>query len=149
MPNTPNSRGRPRRVSTEVLGDAPTPEPAEQAVIEIPTVELLPDTPAERPKPDAELTPEQRRIRDLENQLALERGKKDVEPELETVTADNAETIVIHFLEDGLTSLGKVWPRGQELEFVRGGQAYRDTCDRQGRSWVELRDNEFAQVERF
>ena len=47
------------------------------------------------------------------------------------------------------TALGKVWYRGQELEFAPDSPAYRDTCDRTGRSWLDLRSNEFAQVERY
>ncbi len=105
-------------------------------------------TPA-RPVPEQQLTPEQRRIRDLENQLALERGRKDPEPEFDPVPADAQETIRIHFVAEGLTALGQVWHRGQELEFVPGSAAYRDTCDRFGRSWLDLRDDPAAQEARW
>lgn len=103
-----------------------------------------------RPVPESELTRDERRIRELENQLALERGKKDPEMELEPPSAlDDTGNILIHFLEDGLTVLGHVWFRGQEIEFQPGGRAFRDTCDRHGRSWLELVDNEFGQVDRW
>ena len=106
--------------------------------------------PPSRPVPESELTPEQRRIRELEDILARERGRKD--PELELVVPavpGDPENIVIHILENGFTALGKVWYQGQELEFEPDGQAYRDTCDRTGWSWLELRGDEFAQVERW
>jgi len=103
-----------------------------------------------RPVPESQLSPEQRRIRELEDQLAQERGRKDPEPELVVPEHPGAAgNILIHFLEDGFTALGKVWYRGQELEFEPDSQAYRDTCDRTGRSWLELRGNDFAQVKRW
>lgn len=112
-----------------------------------------PTTPAvssERPAADAELTDDQRRIRDLEHQLARERGVKD--PDVDLVVPEqpgSPDNILIHFLEDGLTALGQVWYRGQELEFEPGGAAYEDTRDRNGFSWLDLRGDEFAQVERW
>lgn len=96
------------------------------------------------------LTPEQVRIQELENLLAAERGRKDVEPELEVVDRPGDDgNIIIHFLEDGFSALGHVWYRGQELEFVPGSQAYKDTFDRRGRTWLDLRHDEFAQVDRW
>lgn len=101
-----------------------------------------------RPVPETELSPEQLRIRQLEDQLARERGAKD--PEGELVAADkDGENILIHFLEDGFTALGQVWLRGQELEFTVGSPAYKDTLDRTGRSWLDGRKNEFDQVDKF
>jgi hypothetical protein len=113
-----------------------------------------PPTPPPAPGPTEpvlapqQLTPEQRRIRELEHQLAKERGHKDPATQLETPTADG-ENILIHFLEDGFTALGQVWYRGQELEFTKGSAVYRDTCDRNGRSWLDLCRDDFAQVERY
>jgi hypothetical protein len=147
----PNPRGRPRRVSPSEPQLESQPPVGEPDTDEAPTAgPVEAPAPAARPVPESQLTPEQKRIRELENQLALERGKKDVEPDTyETANAEAGEPFVIHFLEDGITSLGKVWLRGQEIEFAPGGQAYRDTCDRHGRSWVDLRNNEFGQVERW
>lgn len=105
---------------------------------------------AERPVPESELTPEQQRIRDLENQLAQERGRKDPEVEFDPPAKPGAaDNILIHFLEDGITALGHIWRRGQELEFEPGSAAYRDTCDRFGRTWLELVDDEFGQIDRW
>jgi hypothetical protein len=103
---------------------------------------------ASRPAADAELTPDQLRIRDLENRLALSEGKKDVEPVL-VKPGSGSDNILIHFLEDGLTALGVVWMRGQELEFTPGSQPYEDTKDRHGVSWLSLVDDDFAQVEKY
>lgn len=116
-----------------------------------PQVADPPPAPAQhRPVPESQLTPEQRRIRELEDQLAKERGRKDPDPELVEPASPGADgNIRIHFLEDGFTALGQVWYRGQEIEFEPGGRAYADTCDKFGRSWLEMRADEFAQVERF
>jgi hypothetical protein len=104
----------------------------------------------ERPVPEAQLSPEQRRIRDLEHQLALERGRKDTEPELAALARPgDAGNILIHFVDDGFTALGHVWRRGQELEFEVGSRAYQDTFDRTGWSWLALRDDENAQISRY
>lgn len=117
----------------------PYPEPTPR----FPVVE-----PGARPVPESQLSPEQRRIRELEDRLAQEMGRKDPDPELEVAPADGSN-ILIHFLEDGFTALGTVWYRGQELEVAPGSPAYRDTCDRRGRSWLELRNDEFGQVEKY
>lgn len=136
-------RGRPRSTTT-------APEP-EVPVQDVPPVEDVPlNDIDERPIPESELTPEQRRIRDLENQLAVERGKKDPEVELEKPRKAGAPgNICIHFVEDGLSALGHIWVRGQELEFDPKGQAYKDTCDRNGNSWLDLVDDDSAQMERW
>lgn len=105
-------------------------------------------TVAARPVPEAQLSPEQRRIRLLEDTLAKERGRKDVEPAAEQLAADAAAgALVIHFLETGLTALGKVWYRGEQRLF--DAQAYADTCDRNGNSWLDLADDEQTQIARY
>ena len=102
---------------------------------------------------EQELSPEQQEIKRLRDMLAQERGHKDVdpiyEPETAVAAAPAGEVIRIHFLEDGLTALGKVFYRGEELEFVVGSAAHKDTFDRLGRSWLDLRKDEFGQVDRF
>lgn len=95
-----------------------------------------PDVPPSRPKPDNELTPEQLRIRELEHKLALQSGSSEPAEQFDDVA--DGEKILIHVLEDGFTALDRVWYRGQEIEFVKGGQAYKDTFDRAGESWLNL-----------
>jgi hypothetical protein len=99
-------------------------------------------------KRDDELTPEQREIKFLRDQLARSEGKKEYEPEVEEL-APGETNIVVHFLEDGLTVNGRVMYRGDELEFAPGSRAYQDTFDRLGRSFLQLRHDEFGQVDRW
>lgn len=55
---------------------------------------------------------------------------------------EDGQEILIHVREDGFTANGRVWYRGQELLFEAGSEAYRDTQDRHGRSWLALSDND-------
>lgn len=97
-----------------------------------------------------ELTAEQQEIKYLRDQLAKATGKKDIEPVVdELAKPGDSNNILIHFLEDGLSALGQIWYRGQELEFELDSRAYKDTFDKLGRTWLDLRHDEFAQVERF
>jgi hypothetical protein len=135
-------------------GTDPVPAPALEPAREPAPARRLHSVPAATPHtppvPESELTPEQRRIRDLENQLALERGRKDPEQEFEVASEPaDGDNIIIHFVADGFTALGHVWRRGQELEFTVGGGAYLDTCNRFGWSWLELRDNPAAQEDKW
>lgn len=95
-------------------------------------------------------TPEQNEIAYLKDQLARMSGKRDILPEAEAVnTDDDGEVIRIHFLEDGFTVNGRMMYRGDELEFALGGGAYRDTFNKLGKTWLDYRLDEFAQVERY
>lgn len=53
-----------------------------------------------------------------------------------TESAPEPQTILIHVLHDGFTAHGKVWFRGQEIEYSTTDQAYLDTLDRFGESWL-------------
>lgn len=89
-------------------------------------------------------------IRELQDQLAKERGRKDSEPEFEMLAQPGSgENIVIHILEDGFTALGQIWYRGQELEFEVGSQAYKDTFDRRGQTWLSLAGDDGAQIDKW
>lgn len=147
MPNRKTSRPAGEQKIIDVLGGSgfDDTEPA-PVTVDVAPARVVANT---RPVPDSELTPDQRRIRDLEHQLALERGKKDTEPELAAPPQPGDGNILIHFVEDGITALGVVWYRGQELEFEPGSPAYLDTCDRNGRSWLALADDESAQIDRW
>ena len=148
MPRTtPN-----RKVDREIIDVLDTPQPTGTDPVPAPVaapapafrLHSVPDRPAAPAQPD---TAEQRRIKELEDRLAQELGKKDPEQEYEQPA--DGERILIHFVADGLTSLGHIWYRGQELEFTVGSQAYRDTCDRNGRTWLSLRDDPEAQERRW
>lgn len=112
---------------------------------EIISVELVADEVAE---PD--LTPEQQEIQFLKEQIAQLTGVQDVLPEVDELSNPGDENnIIIHFLEDGFSALGRVFYRGDELEFEVGSRAYQDTFDKRGKSWLQLRTDEFAQVDRW
>lgn len=140
----PNSgRRESRHVSPVVVSETTLAGSAVDGAAEPAPVE--PQAPAQ-----VELTPDQLHIKHLENTLAVERGRKDVEPEVEELSdPGSGDNIIIHFLEDGFTALGQVWYRGQDLEFERTSQAYKDTFDRLGRTWLDLRNDEFTQAERW
>lgn len=100
--------------------------------------------------PDHQLSPEQQEIKRLRDQLARETGRKDLGvPVAELTKPGDTSNILVHILEDGFTALGKVWYRGDELEFEPQGRAYKDTFNKRGETWLELRHNEFAQAERW
>lgn len=96
-----------------------------------------------RPVPEEELTPEQREIRMLKDQLARQNAKKVDAAEEFFENSDDG--ILVHFVADGLTSNGRTFYRGQEVTF--GPQAYAATLDRHGNSWLKMSDEE--QMDRF
>lgn len=117
-------------------------EPAE-------AVQTVKDVP---PTPTAALTAEQKKIRELENQLAIANANKFDSAQDEFVVATSDNKLLIHVLEDGLTFNGQVWYRGQEIEFdLPGGggdtQPFEDTKDRHGKTWLAL--DEAAQMRRW
>lgn len=127
----------------------PTPELIEDETL-VPTPGLVDD------ESQFEMTPEQSMIEQLKEQLAQQQAllaklTGHVEPvrQAQPEPVDEGGTIRIHFLEDGFTALNKVFYRGDELEFEPGSQAYLDTCDRNGKSWLEYRNDEFGQVDRW
>jgi hypothetical protein len=94
------------------------------------------------------VTPEQLRIKELEDTLARERAAKDVGVYVSD-SRQVGDKILLHFLKDGPTGLGQIWHRGQQVEFTVGSRAYLDTKDRLGRSWLDMLDNEGEQMARF
>lgn len=104
-----------------------------------------PDVPA----PPKELTEEQKLIKELEDQLAKRNATILESAPQQYVQAKSGDTILIHFLEDGFTALGTTWYRGQELEFEVGGQAYEQTKDRFGKTWLDLAGDVQAQYDRW
>jgi hypothetical protein len=90
------------------------------------------------PKPESELTPEQREIRELKDQLAKARGSKDPETEYDEVSNPGDEkNILIHFVRDGFCELGVVWYKGQELELEPGTAQYNAA-----KTWANLDSSE-------
>ncbi len=150
-------RSQPAKI-VDVLGGTPAgddrPTASDPAPAAVPTLVPTPTpVPARRlhavaAPAEQQLSPDQRRIRELEDKLAKEMGKEDPEQELE-VADQTGETILIRFVADGLTVLGHTWYRGQELEFTVGSPAYQDTFDRNGWSWLSLRDNPAVQEAKY
>jgi hypothetical protein len=52
----------------------------------------------------------------------------------------DGEKVLIHVRQDGFTACGRVWYRGQELEFTVGAPNWQSTCDVHGKSWLLLSD---------
>lgn len=111
--------------------------------------------------PKTEETPEQKRIRELEERLAslaeaaesrireLEEKAKAAQAYVPVDKYDDKEgdTVLIHFVEDGLTAQGQLWYRGQEIEVTVGDKSWNDSLDRNGKSWMALTENE--QIDRY
>lgn len=112
----------------------------ERLQAELARPEIAPVQANGRPLPEHQLTEEQKQIRDLEDKLAQRRAE-DLVRQQERFEAGEGQSILIHFLEDGLTALGRVWYRGQELEVVQGGDAWERTLDVNGESWLDQDEN--------
>lgn len=126
---------------TEVEDEVTEEEAAEMARLQAELAKPLPEPAPEQHKfiPYSQLTPAQKKIRDLKDAVA----RRDAE-EAERVPVQYDETdgdgVMIHVLEDGLTACGVVWYRGQEIRFVQGGEAYEQTKNRLGESWLDLEE---------
>lgn len=72
-----------------------------------------------------ELEEAQKKIAELQDQLALAKGSNDPELEFDEVTnPGNKKNILIHFVRDGFCELGTIWYKGQELELEPGTPQY-------------------------
>jgi hypothetical protein len=100
-------------------------------------------TPADpRPKPEALLTDEERAERQRLHLLAVQAGQRDPGIPGYAQPQQGRETVLIHFVEDGLTAFGQVWFRGQELEIEVGGLRWAEAV-----KWILLDD--FQQMTRW
>lgn len=133
--------------------DAPAqvedPEKARIQELEARLAEPLPsfDEVLETP---TELTADQLRIQELEDQLAKRNALvAENSPTQYAQPVGDGEHILIHVLIDGFVAKGEVWYRGQELEFVVGSRAYEETKDRNGNTWVSLASDPGGQIRRW
>lgn len=128
---------------------APTEEeddltPEQRRILELEAALAEPE-----PEPEiVELTPEQIRIAELEALLAEKQERVATNSAVQYGAQDGGERILIHFLEDGFMAFGNLWYRGQEVEVGVNSAEYRSTV-REGSSWLDLRDDFGAQVERY
>lgn len=101
-------------------------------------------------KPEAELTPVQRQIREAEDSLAKQTAQNILSGGAQFEEAPKGSNVLlIHIVNDGLVINGQMTYRGQEFEFEIGGLAYRQTQDTLGRSFLELADDIDAQYRRW
>lgn len=100
-------------------------------------------------KSDVPLTPKQREIQELEDQLAKRNAIIAESTPLQYVISGTGETILVHVVLDGFIALGEVWYRGQELEFEIGSPAHRQTFNSKGESWLDLAGDLQAQYDRW
>lgn len=145
---TPVAPAAPEKSANEIALEKQLAElQAQMAQILAAQASAVPAATSFRPKPAEELTAEERHAREEADKRARENARRlENAPErFEEIQSD--DTILIHFLEDGFTALGRTWYRGQELEFDLHGEAYEATKDRNGRSWLE--DTEADQGRRY
>lgn len=84
--------------------------------------------------------PEVAAIVDTVEELVEEVVELLVEEEVEA--QKEADTILIHFVRDGVTAFGTVWYAGQEVEIARDSDAFKQTIDRSGDSWLDKSEEE-------
>lgn len=90
-----------------------------------------------------EQTPEQKKIQELQDQLAKALGNKDPEVEDEEVTNPGSEeNILVHFVRDGFIDLGSIWYKGQEVEVEPSSSNYQSA-----KKWADY--SEAEQIEYF
>ncbi len=90
-----------------------------------------------------EETPKQRELRELREQMAQRQSQiADRAAVQHEDIKFGQDTILIHVLTDGFTINGQVTYRGQEFEFPVGGKAYEQTVNREGRTWLNLTEDE-------
>lgn len=94
-----------------------------------------------RPLSETQLSPQQREIRVLDDAVAKKRAT-DLDSAPEQFEAADGDSILIHFIEDGFTTQGRIWYRGQEVEFALDGAAYEQTKNRYGQSWLDLSEDD-------
>lgn len=127
---TPEEAEELARLTAELAKPVPEPEPAAEVFV-----------------PYEKLSPAQKKIRDLRDAVARRDAEIAERQPVAYDSAESADSVMIHILEDGFTACGQVWYRGQEIRFVRGGEAYEQTRNRLGASWLDL--DESAQWNRW
>ena len=76
---------------------------------------------------------------EAEHRAALAAGAKDEDPSADVAKVEkSAEVVTIKFLCDGLTAWGHVWVSGEEVSIRRGSESWKETCRRDGKSFLDL-----------
>lgn len=85
-----------------------------------------------------EETPEQKKIKELQDQLARALGSRDPEVQDESVSnPDDEENILVHFIRDGFIDMGTIWYKGQEVEVEPGTANYESA-----KQWANYSEEE-------
>lgn len=63
-------------------------------------------------------------------------------PEYTPAPQDADDVVIIHFVEDGLTALGKTWYRGEEMRIVPGSEEWNLLLDKNGNTWLFLDEDQ-------
>lgn len=95
------------------------------------------------PKPESELTPDERAQRAAEHQQALAiNAAFDQAPVPDFPVSQPGENITVHFVDDGFTFGGHVWLRGQQVSVGPSHPRWEDV-----RKWILLTADE--QIARY
>lgn len=62
---------------------------------------------------------------------------------------DSGKFVHIRFVNSGLTALGKVWSKGQEVKLEVGSPQYQRTQDGEGNSFLDIAGDSSAQEKRW
>lgn len=95
-----------------------------------------------RPVAEVQLTPKQKKIRELQDKLAQSKAAAfESGGEVFEDVDDDEDIRVIHFVAEGWTAQGRVWQMGDTVGFA--GEAYKQTINKvTGESWLDLDDND-------
>lgn len=117
--------------------------------------ENLGDVAVENPDADlqAKLDAQAAEIEALKAALATQ-AKEDIssdpiEYSRPAVSSALGDYVTIHFREDGFSAWGQVWHRGQEITIQEGSPDWERTRDRTGFTWLDIRDDEAAQEQKY
>jgi hypothetical protein len=113
-------------------GNAPDARFCSACGLTMDAVAPLPGPVQERPRPAAQLSAAERAERDRQHTEALAAARAFENAPVSYVPAEG-QTVLIHFIEDGLTAFGQVWYRGQELEIGPGHPRWEEA-----RTWILL-----------
>lgn len=142
-PKTTRAKAAPAKAAPKAAAKSaakpaePEMTPEQKRIAELEALVAAPMPDFEDAAPSDEPSPDQLRIKALEDQLA-KRNATIMENAPAQYDTTEGEAIHIHFLEDGFVALGQVWYRGQEVEIVKGSPAYNRTLDRNGDTWINL-----------
>lgn len=124
----------------------PAETPAEARIRELEAkIAALEATPAPALKTEEEKNREHRAA------IAANTAALSAPEAFEEAEMSDPSTISFHILDTGFTFADRVWNFGQNVSIKRGGRAYQDTIDRDGKSWLDdlSRSAQFARFRKI